>query len=654
MMIKKLALLFVALPSLVFAQSSPNWPTGYRPSMVEWNAEFASKQDFGGVQGFLPLTGGTVTGTTTFVGVGIGLSVANNANVGGNFAVGGALSAGGFNNTSPLGYQINGRTGLFLTPTNIPIEGTASQQGVFVGPNAGQYFATNNVVARFGMTAVGVDALQFLQSNGAETVCVGQFSCRQLVTTYGVTALGQSVMSGETFSGALYATGIGNDTMRDTVGNFNSTATGAESQRDGVGHTNTSSGAFSLHGNSGSLVFSGTATSGDILHITFASAAGGTTGLPAIVNYTVQPADTLATIAAGVANAITAQLTVGYILPNGSNILAELGLTNWVSAFVAPLPGGPPIVGMHWFGGSTTGMAITFTTTCTGTCTEVMTVRAPFSGTDNLAAGMTALYGVGLTSGSFNHARGTAALANLGGTSSGVQCDGYNACYNALTGAASVAMGQQVVLNATQLNSSVVIAPFMLGTANPMTDWVIIGAGNSTNGCFGSGVGGVSLGFGDCPLSPSINWQLSIQNGAIAGLNNNKGGGGAGGGQIGVEIAAGSVMNATFTISDYGGAATYGSHFRVHQTTAPALSACGGSPTIDPTASDTSGTATEGTTATGCVITFATAYATTPHCSVSNWAGNAQPVTLSACSTTALTVTNSSGTGNKFTYQVIQ
>lgn len=46
MMIKKLALLFVALPSLAFGQSSPNWPDGYRPSMVEWNAEFAMKRDY--------------------------------------------------------------------------------------------------------------------------------------------------------------------------------------------------------------------------------------------------------------------------------------------------------------------------------------------------------------------------------------------------------------------------------------------------------------------------------------------------------------------------------------------------------------------------------------------------------------------------------
>lgn len=45
---KTLAFLLALLPSLASAQgSSPNWPTGYQPSMAEWNAAFASKLDVG-------------------------------------------------------------------------------------------------------------------------------------------------------------------------------------------------------------------------------------------------------------------------------------------------------------------------------------------------------------------------------------------------------------------------------------------------------------------------------------------------------------------------------------------------------------------------------------------------------------------------------
>lgn len=44
-MIKKLAALLFFIPSVGLAQTSPNWPLGYQPSMSEWNAEFASKYD---------------------------------------------------------------------------------------------------------------------------------------------------------------------------------------------------------------------------------------------------------------------------------------------------------------------------------------------------------------------------------------------------------------------------------------------------------------------------------------------------------------------------------------------------------------------------------------------------------------------------------
>lgn len=86
--------------------------------------------------------------------------------------------------------------------------------------------------------------------------------------------------------------------------------------------------------------------------------------------------------------------------------------------------------------------------------------------------------------------------------------------------------------------------------------------------------------------------------------------------------------------------------------TAPALTACGTSPTIDATASDTAGTITEGTTATGCVATFHAAYATAPHCVVSSPTGNA--LTSYSTSTTALTIVNASASNDKFTYLCMQ
>ena len=84
----------------------------------------------------------------------------------------------------------------------------------------------------------------------------------------------------------------------------------------------------------------------------------------------------------------------------------------------------------------------------------------------------------------------------------------------------------------------------------------------------------------------------------------------------------------------------------------PTLSACGTSPSITTGSTDTRGAITEGTTATGCTIAFATAYATAPVCVVSSPNG-ILPTSYSA-STTALTIANASATGDQFTYACMQ
>jgi hypothetical protein len=86
--------------------------------------------------------------------------------------------------------------------------------------------------------------------------------------------------------------------------------------------------------------------------------------------------------------------------------------------------------------------------------------------------------------------------------------------------------------------------------------------------------------------------------------------------------------------------------------TASALSSCGTSPSISATATDIKGTITEGTTATGCTLTFLVAYASAPDCVISSPTGNT-PTSYST-STTALTIVNASATGDKFTYHCIQ
>lgn len=118
---------------------------------------------------------------------------------------------------------------------------------------------------------------------------------------------------------------------------------------------------------------------------------------------------------------------------------------------------------------------------------------------------------------------------------------------------------------------------------------------------------------------------------------------------IGVEgTGATPATSANLKLQALGiGAVVNASHWGFSGTS-PALTACGTTPSLDGTATDGTGVITEGTTATGCVLTFAASYLSTPHCVISS--PNAATFTSYTVSTTALTIVNGSASGNKYTY----
>lgn len=79
----------------------------------------------------------------------------------------------------------------------------------------------------------------------------------------------------------------------------------------------------------------------------------------------------------------------------------------------------------------------------------------------------------------------------------------------------------------------------------------------------------------------------------------------------------------------------------------PVLTSCGTTPSI--TGSDTAGIVTMGTSATGCVITFATAYTGTPYCVVS-WIATPLASQSYVTANTAITTTQTSASNNKLQY----
>lgn len=105
------------------------------------------------------------------------------------------------------------------------------------------------------------------------------------------------------------------------------------------------------------------------------------------------------------------------------------------------------------------------------------------------------------------------------------------------------------------------------------------------------------------------------------------------------------------TLFSLGHSTSAPAHLASAQTTAPALTSCGTSPSIS--GSDTAGTVTMGTgTPTGCVITFNVAYTTAPHCVV-NWRATPLASQSYTVSTTALTLTQTATSSNLVDYACI-
>lgn len=120
----------------------------------------------------------------------------------------------------------------------------------------------------------------------------------------------------------------------------------------------------------------------------------------------------------------------------------------------------------------------------------------------------------------------------------------------------------------------------------------------------------------------------------------------------GPNAVAGLPSNNTFTgaLNQFGSATispTAPSHIGTGQATAPALTSCGTTPAI--TGTDTAGIVTMGTTATGCVITFTTAYTAVPYCVVT-WIATPLASQSYVTSATAITTTQTSTSNNKLQY----
>jgi len=456
----------------------------------------------GGSSAYLPLTGGTLTGAITTVGI---------------------TDSGGINTTAVSGYSQYGNTILAMTA------GAAGQQAVFVGPGSGAYALTNGLVINYGGVALGVNSGSSINSAAAEFALGGAYSGQYATNPYAMTAWGEHTIG---YDNCHYCTAIGGDAMRGTTGANLSTAVGAQSMDDGTGSANTGVGALSLQGNAGSILFTGTISSGSKWCIPFTTTNGAVMGLPASACYTTTGADTLTTLAAGLASSVSG---LGVWTPGGGPVPGN-GVQ--LAALSQSASGSPiPILAFHFPGGNTTGWAIQpGTPVCTlGPCTEVLTVQAPFSGTDILALGAGSVFANALAAPVRIIGIGDYSLSSLQGSPSDIICIGYECGANATSGAStqSVLMGSNQALNATVLTGDVIINGLALTALTTGTKNTLINGGNDIS----TGLGNVEIGYGSTVPSGTTNWQLSIMD-AIYGTNCNKGGGGSSNCQIGIGQSA--------------------------------------------------------------------------------------------------------------------
>lgn len=225
---------------------------------------------------------------------------------------------------------------------------------------------------------------------------------------------------------------------------------------------------------------------------------------------------------------------------------------------------------------------------------------------------------------------GNNAGQNLNSLANGNVALGLNALQNATSGASNLAIGAST-LSQGNPGGSVAIGDSAISAGGSASDEVAIGSVALKNV---SGVGNVGIGYFDgvslTTGTENVEIGYAVGFSTLSTGSNNI--------IIGAGTGVDSVSSSTSNEINIGQLLFYNNT----SISAPTVSSCGTSPSIDAKANDRSGTVTVGTvTATSCTITFASAYASWNHCRVtahSSITGLAYSYTLSAITITGTTL----------------
>ena len=306
------------------------------------------------------------------------------------------IGGSAFNTTTPSGFQQNGAT--ILTGGNI---GSVGFPTLFSGYQAGQNI--NLGTANYD-TGYGAFALQHDTASNGENAAFGALSCYLLTTGLFDTCFG--IHSAGSLQTASTVTVFGNDAARNGVNIGGFTGIGKDAGRNGGaggGATNSFGGGFgALFGNGASITVGGSATTGDVITLTF-TASGSSPytlpGSPVNVTYTVLNTDTLATITTGLITAINGNANLSAATPVGVKVPTVDPLST--TAF-----------GLDFAGNSISGLTLVVTSSVSGSATETITIGGGNTGVDIVALGNQACHFLEATTAAGDICIGKYALAS--------------------------------------------------------------------------------------------------------------------------------------------------------------------------------------------------------------------------------------------------
>jgi hypothetical protein len=429
---------------------------------------------------------------------------------------------------SPGCYQLGG----------CQLSSSTAVQSLVIGPFSGASLAA----ATQFVTGLGAYVFESAQGGlSQENAAFGMGAAIACTTCSASVFLGTGAGSAETTAGTVIAIGdtamrnswdLGSDVVVGNGGSYGDGVVGGSTPGDQVVIGNQS-----LVGSAATITVGATMpTIGDTYPFTLSTAnacgtVNCTSGAPQTVTYTVTSGDTTtALFASHLATYLTNNFTVNYVLGDGA---AENSRNLYNDNFsVADATNHPLVIKGHYPG----SWQLTLTAgSCTGTCTETVTVGAGLTGVHNTLTGNKVLAYFGATTPTQNAIHGSGSFNTVATTASYNATNGYAVAPVATTASYNAVSGNQALNDCTTCQQNVIVGAFgafhlTTGQKNTLVGDMTTGGNQS---CVTTGQNNTELGQGACVPSPTTNHQLSIQN-IIYGTGNSGTGASVSAGSIGI------------------------------------------------------------------------------------------------------------------------